>query len=487
MRLTLRYPRSFPSLLLSGFILVALPLLAGIAAMTYTLDRMALEGRRSVNITAEVTAAARRLAEAGVALQRAAGQYFVLEDVALKDRLDLAHRRFSTAVTDLQGMPVGAEEQRTLAAIADQEATLFTRLRAARSPGGEQFEAFKPEFDRLHEAMAVVADQAAHLVQRRAAAMSEAAARVERIMIAQALAVILLSLVLAGLLAWLVSRPVQQLAQAIRRLGEDDLVTVTTIKGPHDMVYLGEQLDWLRRRLIELEEQKQRFLRHVSHELKTPLAAVWEAAELLADKVGGGLTDQQAEIVRIMRGSARELKRRIEDLLRFNEAVRQPESVTPMAIVLEPLVDEVAARFDLSLRAKHLRLATAVSDVRLWADRGRLDTVIENLIANAIRFSPNGGVIEVVSEAIDDQVRITVCDQGPGVPSEDRAYVFQPFYQSTRQPPGALHGSGLGLAIARANIEAQGGTLVLLPPRDEGGACFQISLPGVERDGSNVA
>ena len=66
------------------------------------------------------------------------------------------------------------------------------------------------------------------------------------------------------------------------------------------MVYLGEQLDWLRRRLVDLEDQKQRFLRHVSHELKTPLTALWEAVQLLADKVAGGLTGQQEEIVRIM-------------------------------------------------------------------------------------------------------------------------------------------------------------------------------------------
>jgi len=487
MRLTLRYPRSFPSLLLFGFVLVALPLLAGIAAMTYSLDRMALEGRRSVNVTAEVTAAAQRLVEACVTLQRAAGQYFVLEDAALKGRLDAAHHRFSTSVADLQGMPVGGEAQRRLADVADQEAALVTRLWAARSPGGEEFDAFKPDFDRLHDAVFAVRDEAGRLVQRRAAAMSEAAARVERIMIGQALAVILLSLLLATLLAWLVSRPVQQLAEAIQRLGEDDLVTVTTITGPRDMVYLGEQLDWLRRRLVELEEQKQRFLSHVSHELKTPLSAVWEAAELLADKVAGGLTDRQEEIVGIMRGSARELKRRIEDLLRFNEAARQPGSVTTMTVVLQPLVDEVAARFNLSLRAKNLRLATAISDILLWADRGRLDTVIENLIANAIRFSPDGGVIEVMAESSDGQARITICDEGPGVPAADRPYIFQPFYQSTHQPPGSLHGSGLGLAIARANIEAQGGALVLLPPRDGGGACFQITLPCAEKDGSDVA
>lgn len=487
MRPRLQYPRSFPSLLLSAFVLVALPLLAGMVAMTYTLDRMAIEGRQSVNITAAVTAAAQRLAEASVALQRAAGQYFVLEDPALKERLHQVHQRFLTSVTELRGMPVGAEQERRLAAVANQETELFIRMRGARSPGGERFETFKTDFDRLHEAVAAVAEEANHLVQRHSAAMSEAAARVERIIIGQALAVILLSMLLAALLAWLVSRPVQQLAKAIRRLGENDLVTVTAIKGPRDIVYLGEQLDWLRRRLVELEEQKQRFLRHVSHELKTPLTSLWEAVELLADKVAGGLTVQQEEIVRIMRGSARELKRRIEDLLRYNEAVRQPESVVPMTVALEPLMNEVAAHFYLSMRAKGLRLTTAISEVRLWADKGRLETVLENLLANAIRFSPDGGIIEVGAETVDGQTRITICDQGPGVPLDDCAYVFQPFYQGANQPPGALHGSGLGLAIARANIEAQGGKLVLLPPRDQGGACFQISLPGGEKDGTDVA
>src|SRR6185295_5526900 len=88
---------------------------------------------------------------------------------------------------------------------------------------------------------------------------------------------------------------------------------------PQDLQYLGERLEWLRLRLRDLEEQQNRFLRHVSHELKTPLTAVREGAELLRDRVGGDLSPEQREIVRIVRQNSLQLQKLIEDLLTYHQ------------------------------------------------------------------------------------------------------------------------------------------------------------------------
>jgi two-component system sensor histidine kinase GlrK len=476
MTLQFHYPRSFASLLLVGFGLVALPLIGGMLNAGYMLDKIVREGRRSVAVTAEVTQATGQLAEATVALERAAGQFYVLKDPALQRVLTEAHRRFSAAVSALRAVPMDRGQVRRLDEVAAQESELFARLGTEQPAGAEKFEAFKPRFDGLYAAVSAMTDEGRRLIDGQVAAMGKTADAVQRALLWQALAMIPLSLFLAGLFSWLINRPVGQLAQAIRQLGENHLQPANPINGPRDLAYLGEQLDWLRRRLLDLEEQKLRFLRQVSHELKTPLTALREGVELLADRVAGDLTAQQEEIARIMRNNSRELQRRIDDLLRYNQVVGQPETLASTTVGLNELLLGVLRRHRLSLQSKGLRLAAAFGGLELWGDRGKLRTVLDNLLANAIRFSPRGGTIEIAAKVVDGRAQLTVCDQGPGVPPEDRPHIFEPFYQGAIQPGGGVRGTGLGLAIVKEYVEAHGGQVTLLDSPGWG-ACFEIVLP----------
>lgn len=472
----LNHPISFSSLLLGSFLLVVIPLLAGIYNMSTQLDRMSLEGRRSVKITEEATLKSRQLAEAALALQRASGQYYVLEDPALLGRLEKSHQRYLAALAALKAMPLDKRQAAMLDDLATRESTLFDQLKARRSTGAEGFDRFKPDFDRLHDSVSEMMDQLGLVIQRQQAVLSRTADQVQRTMIWQSSAVILLSLLLAAVLSWLLSRPVRQLSQSIRRLGDDDLETPVRVGGPRDMVSLGEQLNWLRQRLVELEEQKVRFFRQVSHELKTPLASLWEAVDLLSNRVVGDLSRQQEEIVDIMHGSVRILRQRIEELLNYQHVLHQTNKKELASVPLESLIEEVARNVDLPLKAKRLTLSTAVSGVTLEADRELMAVVLDNLLSNAIRFSPDEGVVEVRAERLAHEVRISVRDQGPGVPNADGSHIFQPFYRGSNQPPGSIQGSGLGLAIARAHVEAHGGELRLEDDRNSG-TCFIVRLP----------
>jgi len=146
------------------------------------------------------------------------------------------------------------------------------------------------------------------------------------------------------------------------------------------------------------------------------------------------------------------------------------------SLPLQSLIETIARNVDLSLKAKHLTLSIKVAGVTLQADRGQMEVVFNNLISNAIRFSPDSGVIEITAQRLASEINISVCDQGPGVPPEDRAHIFQPFYQGGNQPTGLIQGSGLGLAIARAHVEAHGGEL-RLNNQTSTGTCFLINLP----------
>ncbi len=474
--LSIKHPVTFSSLLLGSFLLVVIPLLGGIFSMSVQLDRMSLEGRRSVQITEEATLKSRQLAEAALSLQRAAGQFYVLEDPTLISRLENSHQRFLESLAALQAMPLEATATELLAELGTQESSLFQRLKKKQRTGAASFEAFKPDFDRLHLTVSNISDQLGTLIQRRQAILRETADQVQQTMIWQSTTVTVLSLTLAGVLSWLLSRPVRQLSESIQRLGDDDLATPVFVTGPRDMARLGEQLDWLRRRLAELEDQKQRFFRQVSHELKTPLTALWEAVDLLSNKVVGELTTQQEEIVEIMQGSVRVLRQRIEELLQYQHALYLTKERERSTLALQSLIDTVANNFDLSIKSKHLTLTSQVTGVMLQVDRELMETALNNLIGNAIRFSPDGGTIEIRAKRHDNEIHISIRDQGPGVPLEDRSYIFQPFYQGENQPSGRIQGSGLGLSIATAHIEANGGEL-LLSDGETTGACFLIKLP----------
>lgn len=465
---------SFSGLLITGFILVVLPLLGGIIGMTYALEQMAFEGRRSVTISAQITSASRQLSEAETALKRAAGQYFVLEDPALKERLDRAHYRFNEVLNIMESLPWSLPLAQQVVDLARREKALFREL--SQAPANGDFESYKRQFELLDLATETL-NQATtdyirdHLVT----GMNDTASRIQNTMIYLAAGMILLSLLLAAVFSWLLSRPVRKLSANIRRLGQNDLESPINIRGPRDLEHLGRQLEWLRCRLIELEEKKVNFFREVSHELKTPLTNMLEAVSLLRDEVTGPLTDQQGEVVEIMRRSAFNLRQRIEDLLRYNEAIAQP-TLEPDWFELTPLIDEIKGRFDLTLRSQQLRWTGQIEPVQIKADRNRLSVALENLVSNAIRFSPKGGALSIDAQSDSETIRISVTDQGPGIAESQTEQLFQPFFKGTRQPQGTLKGSGLGLAIAKAHIEQLGGTLSL-KPSPEPGAHFEITLP----------
>jgi two-component system sensor histidine kinase GlrK len=273
---------------------------------------------------------------------------------------------------------------------------------------------------------------------------------------------------------WL-SRPLRRLEQAIARLGENQFEQAVEIEGPSDLRALGQRLDWLRLRLAELDADKARFLRHVSHELKTPLAALREGVSLLEEGVGGTLSADQREIARILRDNTAQLQRQIEDLLRFNaaafEARRLQRRPTKLAALLRGLVE--AQR--LQWQAKQLHIEIAGEPLQAEVDPDKLGLALSNLLSNAIRFSPPGAGIRLRLARRPGQLLIDIADQGPGVADADRAHVFEPFYRGERQPEDALRGTGLGLSIVQETVAAHGGEVELLP--EPTGAHFQIRLP----------
>jgi two-component system sensor histidine kinase GlrK len=295
-----------------------------------------------------------------------------------------------------------------------------------------------------------------------------------------------IAVMLAILFAVLIARPIRQLDQAVRQMGSADFTHPVAVNGPQDLRYLGQRLEWLRARLHELEEQQNRFLRHVSHELKTPLTAVREGTELLRDDVGGKLSREQQDIVRIVRENCLQLQKLIEDLLRYHQTrAMEPQALGPVS--LPDVVHRVTREHALAALARMITFDAALVPAMVRGDAERIRTIVDNLVSNAIKYSPRGGVISLRLAVAGAWAVLDVQDEGTGVAADERERIFDSFYQGRPPAEGRVKGSGLGLAIAREYALAHEGSIEVRDRADgKRGAVFTLRLP-VEAAGSATA
>jgi two-component system sensor histidine kinase GlrK len=232
---------------------------------------------------------------------------------------------------------------------------------------------------------------------------------------------------------------------------------------PEELSTLGQQLEWLRRRLVNLEADKERFMRHVTHELKTPLASLKEGTELLADSSLGELNAQQAEVVGILQESTRDQEQMIMRLLSYAEWRLERRQDQPEWHNLQPLIEEAIAPSAMLRQAKQVELKLELDAQRIYGRRVALLEVLDNLLSNALKYAPVQSQVELrissVGRATGSVCGISVRDHGPGVPADQQERIFLPFEQGEQPAESTLRGSGLGLAIVAEICNELGGSV----------------------------
>ncbi len=478
---------SFRQLSLGVFVLIAALLGATSVHALLTLDRIAAHSREAGRLAVALAEQAQRLSERGVAMERSARQFLVLDDPAFRDRYADAWRDAQAALAAIAAGLPGTRH----AAVADWrargEAVASLLQSVPDNPGRKGGNAVRRPVAQatgkaLDQALSglpalsqLLEDAVRHEVERRNQALLDELDQRRRLLTTQVIVAVALAAVLAlCLVAWL-SRPLKQIEQAIGRLGGNRYDEPIAVQGPGDLRRLGTQLDWLRARLAEVEADKARFVRHVSHELKTPLAALVEGVSLLEDEVPGPLSPQQREIAAILRQNTASLQAQIEDLLRFNEAGFAAQRLRRVMTEPRVLLETVVASQQLQMQARGVRCAVDGEARALPLDADLMAAVLGNLLSNALRFSPAGGCVQFTLSDAGGRLAIDCRDEGPGVAPRDAERIFEPFYQGERQPASARRGNGIGLAIVREYVAAHGGAVSLLTSR--GGAHFHIEIP----------
>jgi two-component system sensor histidine kinase GlrK len=470
------YPRSFLGLLLTGFTLVAVPLVGALAYSAWNTERLAEQSRSAVFSASQAARASRSLVNRIGSIERLAPQVAMLDDPELVVDYRRVHGSFRQVAAELMQLPLDDAQRAALLKTVAQEQDLYDRLTARPRVRLDVRQIGRLTDDLAENAYEVLA--ISYLVADREVVRLRASAEiVQRQLILLVLFGTAVALATALVLSRYIARPIAELDGSIRQLGDADFSRPIKVRGPEDLQTLGERLDWLRRRLGELEAEKNRFLRHLSHELKTPLTALREGAELLNDQVGGPLAPPQRQVVTIMRDNSVKLQRLIEDLLDYQRALHAAASLEPRPVALDALAREVIRSHELAMRAKAQALALDLDKVTVEADPEKLRSILDNLLGNAVKFTPGGGTITVAVHlgSLGAEAVIDVVDSGPGVPMEERDAIFNSFFRGRAQASGRIEGTGLGLAIAREFVEAHGGRISVVPRKD--GGHFRVTLP----------
>ena len=251
-------------------------------------------------------------------MERSARQYSVLHDKLFLSNYQHAHHGFIRALQALSQQPITLTQDSHLQDFAAKENRLFTALNQADNAMAFDKKMADSFTDLSHKATEII-NKNNQLIDYTAALFKAKVAKTQRLLLWQTLTLIPLAIIIAGLITWMIARPIRRMDAAIHQLGIGNYAHEIIISGPGDLRQLGFRLNWLRVELKDLQQQKQRFLQQVSHELKTPLTAIREASELMHDGVGGALNTQQVEIVGILRENSMRLQNMIENLLNYTE------------------------------------------------------------------------------------------------------------------------------------------------------------------------
>ena len=276
------------------------------------------------------------------------------------------------------------------------------------------------------------------------------------------------------------------------RSGEDTLgvlaVFADVVEDPEDglvallsgiAAHIGQFLE--RRRAEDLQRQltrsKDDYLALVGHELRTPLTSISAGVELLRELAPGALFTDGPALLEIVERNTVALRRVIDDLLDLAALDSGHATIRPQRCDLSEIVGEAIAAIEPMLTKSALVLdAMLPEELMVDGDRQRLRQVVDNLLDNSMKYTPDGGKVSVELARDGDLAQLCVCDTGIGIPPEDRERLFAHLYRSPYVRDQRIPGSGLGLVITRAIIERHNGSIAL-DARDEPGTCIVVRLP----------
>jgi two-component system sensor histidine kinase GlrK len=275
-----------------------------------------------------------------------------------------------------------------------------------------------------------------------------------------------------------ISRPISVLVKKTRDIGKGDFKGDVNLSSPPELAELASAFNLMCNKLGELDQMKSDFFSTVTHELRTPLSSIKMGISLLAEGREGPLTEGQRELLTLVKQENNRmvgLVNAILDLAKM-EAGMMTYQIEQKNIV--PLIDQVVKEMKPLVETKKIRLESEVAEKLPIPkiDTERFLQALRNVIGNALKFTPEGGRVNVSVRTIDQGLQISVADTGPGIPEKNLTSIFEKFQQVNTKGPYKTKGTGLGLAIAKQVIMHHGGKIWAESKLGQGSTFF-IQLP----------
>jgi signal transduction histidine kinase len=233
---------------------------------------------------------------------------------------------------------------------------------------------------------------------------------------------------------------------------------------------------------MELDLMKDEFVSLVSHELRTPLTSIRGYLELLLED-GGNLSPEQERFLGVVDRNSERLLHLVGDLLFLAQVDAGKLTIEREDVDFEQVVQDSVETLRPIAEARQIELVTSITPVpRLVGDRARLAQVLDNLLSNALKFTPEGGRVSVALRADGDRAIVEVEDNGVGIPRAEQNRLFERFFRSSRAMENAIPGTGLGLAITKAIAERHEGRISVESEEDVG-TSVRLELPLATPDG----
>ncbi len=384
--------------MLIGFTIVAAPLLFAIVNAAVQMNHLSNRSEELVLHGVRGTRNNQRIVEEIGALERTARLYQIIGNADLLDVYARNQQRLVATVNELLSLPLDSESRDDARALENEAERLHAELKHD-APNSARMADLINAFPQLSAMASKVSDRVSSQIDRELSTLQLETQRAQRNLFWETLLLVPLTLAVVGVFTYLFGRPIRAIDRAIAELGRGTFSRPIAIRGPADLERLAAQLEWLRGRLLDLAQEKNRFLRHMSHELKTPLANIREGTELLMDGAVGELQSGQREVTAILRENGMKLQRLIENLLSFSAWQAKSVGLEISEFKLRPLIKSVLENQQLTLVAQRVRLDVHVEDLTPLADRGKVRLILDNLLSNAIKFTPRGGTIPFMRAA----------------------------------------------------------------------------------------
>jgi len=474
---------SLKSLIILGFVIAVIPLFLAVMYAAFGMRETSALGRTINSQVFEQTKAIRLVLQKTADIERKARLFVLLSDPALRQpyeqqSYESTRASLKQALSELQKLHIDNKIALSVDELSEKENLIYQQIIGSANENNLKLPVDEA-FQGLRESSASLSREFESHVDHEFNELRQQSESLERGLLIKGAVLLAVSFIFITILLAILARSMRQLDTGIRRLGSGELDEPIDVTGPADLRYLGNRLEWLRTHLMELEVSKQQFMHNVAREIDLPLESIRVAAELLVIKADQEPDSARKDIAELLCNNVGKLKTVSDELVRYSQINSKPEMNRKKTVNMKALLESVIDDFQPHLQAKSISLKMLVRPVEISGIHEQLRNIIEQLMSNAVKYSPTGGEIRIMLRDSGAQMELEVEDEGPGIEPDERLHVFEPFFRGkAAQCDEYVEGPGLGLAIVKEYVANHQGKVDIIDSRqDQHGARIRVQLP----------